>query len=733
MGFRKRNFLAVLLTMVLLVTTFPDIGRKTQAASPTGKSYTYISENQELKITLTEVKENDYWYEYYLVVTNESSRSICDWSIALNCSDISKYSKAFECSASKDEATGILTVRGAGNHKVIAAGSSVSENNSFKLGFGSAVSFSGGKIEYSYGTQSSAEDTADGTGYGNTYLGGYTCKYNLTGETKTVDFSDTPVGKHGKLHVSGTRLKDENDQPVILRGVSTHGMHWGEMTPFVNKTAFQNLRDEWGVDMIRLVNYVTQGGYTQGAQSTLDDCIQRGVSYADDLGMYAIIDWHIHAENPEETKAEAINFFYKYSKLYGSHNNIIYEICNEPTETPWSQIKSYAQEVVNTIRANDPDAIIVVGTNTWSQDVDEVAVNGGKIDDPNVMYTIHFYSGSHSQSLRDKVSTALDAGTPVFCTEFGICDASGNGGFNLDEADAWIDFFERKGISYCCWSLCNKDESASMISPQCTKKSGWVASDLGATGAWLINTYRSKRNEIPDATEKPVVTDTPSNTAGTIVIPTITPGVGETTGPKPTVMPDTTATAVPSATQTASRDTPVTADPAPATNMPVEDQQDFLENANIAFGSENYQMYVTEKLKLKTNTGNYAVTIVSYQSSNPKVATVSKNGIVHGKKAGTVTITAVLSNGSHISCQATVRKPKVKLKKTSFTLKKKKTVRIQIRKKIFSDSVKKYKVSGKKLVTVSRKGVIRGLRKGKTTVKVIMKSGVTVKCRIKVK
>ena len=169
--------------------------------------------------------------------------------------------------------------------------------------------------------------------------------------------------------------------------------------------------------------------------------------------------------------------------MYANHDNIIYEICNEPTNTPWNQIKPYAQEIVNTIRANDPDAIIVVGTNTWSQDVDEVATNGGKINDPNVMYTIHFYSGTHTQGLRDKVTTALNAGTPIFCTEFGVCDASGDGGFDLVEANRWISFFEEKGISYTCWSLSNKNESASMISPASNKKSGWLASNLGATGA----------------------------------------------------------------------------------------------------------------------------------------------------------------------------------------------------------------------------------------------------------
>ena len=213
--------------------------------------------------------------------------------------------------------------------------------------------------------------------------------------------------------------------------------------------------------------------------------------------MYAIIDWHVHAENPNDKKSEAIQFFDTYSKKYKDQSNIIYEICNEPTGTPWNQIRPYAVDVVNTIRANDPDAIIVVGTNTWSQDVDEVATNGGKIDDPNVMYTIHFYSGSHGESLREKVRTALKAGTPVFCTEFGVCDASGNGGFNLEEADRWIDFFEENGISYCCWSLSKKNESASMLSPECNKVNGFTNADLGATGAWLINTYRSRGGETP--------------------------------------------------------------------------------------------------------------------------------------------------------------------------------------------------------------------------------------------
>ncbi len=517
--------IAIYLIVAILASMWPMEYKITKAASDTGNVYSFTSDNQEVTISFREVKDNDYWYEYYITVTNHSNQSICDWNIEMNCSDVSRYSKAFKCSVTKDTSQGTLTVKGSGNNKVVAAGSSISSNEGVKLGFGSSVQFSNPRITYSYGTQSSVGDVSGGVGYSNTYLEGYQCNYALTGEPQNMAWQDTPVGKHGKLHVDGTQLTDEHNQPTILRGASTHGMHWGEMTPFVNKAAFQNLRDEWGVDMVRLVSYVTQGGYTEGAQNTLDTAIQNGVSYAEELGMYAIIDWHIHNENPNTTKDQAVEFFKKYSALYKDKEHVIYEICNEPTGTPWSQIKPYAEEVIAAIRANDKDAIIIVGTNTWSQDVDEVATNGGKINDPNVMYTIHFYSGTHGQSLRDKVSTALRAGTPVFCTEFGICDASGNGGFNVDEANEWIDCFEENGISYSCWSLCNKDESASMISPQSQKKSGWTKEDLGATGAWLINTYRSKRGEEPSAV--------PTETPGTTVAPETTPEV-----PGTTVTPD---------------------------------------------------------------------------------------------------------------------------------------------------------------------------------------------------
>ena len=502
-------------------------------------SKSFSSDNGEVEITLTESKKNEYWFEYYLAVTNHSNQSIRDWQLTLSVNDISKYSKSYGCQATVKNDK--LVVKGQGNGKVVAAGSTYKVDDDFKICFGREVSFTGAEITYEYGSQSTGGNEGS-VGSGATFIDGYQCNYTLTGQMKDVPYEDTPYGKHGALHVDGLQVKDKYNQPFTLRGASTHGMHWGDGETFLNKTAFQNLRDEWGVNMVRLVSYVTQGGYTQGSKDKLDKHIQKGVSNLTELGMYAIIDWHVHAENPNDKKSEAIQFFDTYSKKYKDQSNIIYEICNEPTGTPWNQIRPYAVDVVNTIRANDPDAIIVVGTNTWSQDVDEVATNGGKIDDPNVMYTIHFYSGSHGESLREKVRTALKAGTPVFCTEFGVCDASGNGGFNLEEADRWIDFFEENGISYCCWSLSKKNESASMLSPECNKVNGFTNADLGATGAWLINTYRSRGGETP----APSVSAAP----GASAVPTSSASVEPSTVPTPSASAVPSASVAPSASAT---------------------------------------------------------------------------------------------------------------------------------------------------------------------------------------
>ena len=355
--------------------------------------------------------------------------------------------------------------------------------------------------------------------------------------------SGTPVSNHGALSVKGTQLVDKNGNAFQLKGASTHGLQW--FPQYVNKAAFQSLRDEWGCNVVRLALYTHENGYCSGGnKETLKKLVTDGVSYATDLGMYVIIDWHILQEqNPHTYKSEAIAFFDEMSEKYASYNNVIYEICNEPNgNVSWSDVKSYATEVIATIRANDKDAIIIVGTPTWSQDVDKAAA------DPitgysNIMYALHFYADTHTDWLRTRMVNAINAGLPIFVSEFGICDASGNGACNISQANSWVETMDKYGVSYICWNLANKNESSSMIANGNTKTSGWTYEELSTEGKWLVDTlggsiakYTSGAKKSTTGgsssvdTPKPTNTPVPTQSAGTSS-PTKAPTTAPTKAP----------------------------------------------------------------------------------------------------------------------------------------------------------------------------------------------------------
>ena len=224
-------------------------------------------------------------------------------------------------------------------------------------------------------------------------------------------------------------------------------------------------------------------------QLGLHEKVKEGINYATELGLYVIVDWHILSDgNPNTYKTQAISFFKEISSLYKDNDNIIYEICNEPNgNVQWSKdIKPYAEEVIKELRNIDSDAIILCGTPTWSQDVDVVANDPIKGYD-NIMYTLHFYADTHRQNLRDKAQAALNKGLPLFVSEFGICDASGNGNVNEEEANNWINFLNNNNISWICWNLSNKNESSALLSPNNNKVSGWNKEELSQQGKWLLN------------------------------------------------------------------------------------------------------------------------------------------------------------------------------------------------------------------------------------------------------
>ena len=501
---------------------------------------------------------NDYYAEYSFSITNNSSETVRGIQILIPTSGSVDVGYVEGFSAVYDAALGGVV---AYYSTEIAAGATVSSSSN-KVGFGKQPSISVGESNV-IAVNCAGPSTGD------------ELNYELTGR-KDVAYADTPVGRHGKLSVqkvdgyAAPIMVDQNGVPTQLRGASTHGMHW--FPQYVNQNAFQTLRDDWGINMVRLVCYprdVGSVGYLTGGDSTkqqLDTLIQNGVDYATKLGMYALVDWHVHAYNPNEYLKEAKIFFTKYATMYKDHDNVLYEICNEPTGTNWysgngKDLYTYCSEVIKTIRDIDPDAIIICGTNTWSQDVDQVAAKPMKaLGYENIMYTFHFYSATHKENLMEKVRLATKDGTPIFVTEFGICSADGNGSYDTENADRWIALLDELNISFACWSYSNCNEKSAYFKSSCSNAGGdWTADDLTTTGKWLINTCRAHEEKenasypavSPSAgpTKAPTVTEKP--TAEPTKAPTVTvkPTAEPTKAPTVTVKPTAKPTKAPTVTE----------------------------------------------------------------------------------------------------------------------------------------------------------------------------------------
>ena len=197
----------------------------------------------------------------------------------------------------------------------------------------------------------------------------------------------------------------------------------------------------------------------------------------------------LHARGPMGLRE--MTFFKKMSNKYRKEKHVFYEICNEPNGgVQWKTIKSYAKSVIKVIRKADKNAVVIVGTPTWSQDVDMAAKS--PLKGKNIMYAFHFYAATHGDDLRAKVNAALRSKLPLFCSEFSACDASGNGNYDFSSANKWISLMNRNKISYCCWSLSNKPESASLLKSSCKKTSGFKTSDLSKMGRYIVKKYRKK-------------------------------------------------------------------------------------------------------------------------------------------------------------------------------------------------------------------------------------------------
>ena len=299
---------------------------------------------------------------------------------------------------------------------------------------------------------------------------------------------------NGKLHVQGTDLFDEQGNQVVIKGPSTHGLTW--FPQFVNKGLFHQLSREWNTNLIRLAMY--SDDYVNGDREKNLEILRKGVQYAIENDMYVMVDWHILTDNnPNENLAEAINFFNMMAKEYADVPNVIFEICNEPNgDCTWEDIKEYANIIIPVIRRHKPDALILIGTPNFDRDIQDPAKDPVAFD--NVMYAFHFYATSHKGESLSLLKEVVGGGTPIFITECGLCEASGDGKIDLESVKLWYATLDSLHLSYTIWSMSNKEEESAMVLSDSRAVEYLTDEDLSLSGLYARALFQGgDLNQIP--------------------------------------------------------------------------------------------------------------------------------------------------------------------------------------------------------------------------------------------
>jgi endoglucanase len=304
----------------------------------------------------------------------------------------------------------------------------------------------------------------------------------------------TPLAVNGQVHVCGVHLCNQYDKAIQLRGMSTHGLQW--TSNCYNDASLDALAGDWKADLLRIAMYVQEGGYETNP-SAFTSQVNSLVDEAEDRGMYAIVDFHtLTPGDPNYNLARAKTFFAAVAARNAAKKNVIYEIANEPNGVSWAGIKSYAEQVIPVIRANDPDAVVIVGTRGWSSlgvsdgsSSDEIV--GNPVKATNIMYTFHFYAASHKDNYRAEVRRAA-AKLPLFVTEFGTVSASGGGAVDTASSTAWLDLLDQLQIGYANWTFSDVSEGSAALKPGTCGGSTYAGTGvLTESGAFVRSRIRT--------------------------------------------------------------------------------------------------------------------------------------------------------------------------------------------------------------------------------------------------
>ncbi len=276
--------------------------------------------------------------------------------------------------------------------------------------------------------------------------------------------AETPYDAHGKLSVVSTYLTDSSGEIFQLRGVSSN-------TPLLlTSDTFRRLRDSWKINTIRLtVSPDGDNGYLaldEAGRLAYQEHLVTLAKDAYDLGLYVIVDWHTPAgSDPNNNKETAVSFLGNLSLLLQDYNNILYEICSPSSaEITWEQIYSYALTVIDAIRMNTPESVIIVGAPDNLQNLESAL--SLQVPRSNLLYSFQLSISPDMNTKRDFLQTALQNNLPLILSQFSIShEYEDSSVLLMNELQSWINFLEQHGIGHILSNFSNIDHPDSLLKP----------------------------------------------------------------------------------------------------------------------------------------------------------------------------------------------------------------------------------------------------------------------------
>lgn len=317
------------------------------------------------------------------------------------------------------------------------------------------------------------------------------------------DQNNNEIGTYPqRFQVEGNKIVNESGNEVVLRGVSLENPVWqsdsnnNELIPFTEKTF--EVMSTWGAKIVRLPIHPMNVAWSDEVGESILSVLDQAVLWAKKYQMYVYIDFHsvgfpVTDEYATEsdgdpiyhtTKEDIKKFWNAMSSHYYNNKTVaFYEIFNEPTWSgflknglngddtsgdqaeqltyDWISWKGFVEEVIDVIRANDPDKIALVGGLAFNYDLSYVSQY--PVEKDNVAYATHPYPFKHYNVSWEDAFGKIKEKYPVFVTEFGF-DTNDNStmpesDFEMYEEyqlrgryrDAIKSYLEEKKIGWTAW------------------------------------------------------------------------------------------------------------------------------------------------------------------------------------------------------------------------------------------------------------------------------------------